>query len=103
MELNGKCKEAFDEWYENTLSVKEGIYRNAKAMNCLSASMAYGVYIDFFDSVGLNILLTVEFDYGYIIAENRYEEIEEVKKWYDERHEAQEAAILKANEIFNNR
>lgn len=103
MELNGKCKEAFDEWYENTFAVKEEINDNPNTMNHLPIAMAYGVYIDFFDSVGLNILLTVEFDYGYIIAENRYEEIEEVKKWYDERHEAQEAAILKANEIFNNR
>lgn len=64
-------------------------------------SMRFGVYVDFFDSVGLNITFTVEFDYGYIISEHRYEELTEVKKWYETRGFVRVASIEKANELYN--
>ena len=73
MELTGKCKEDFDKWmliddkviiklsdigYNYTLTKSE-IFR------LLTDSMKYGVYLDYFDSVGLLMEM-----------ENRYESID---------------------------
>lgn len=101
MNLTGKCKEDFEKWYleDYTFGISHISFIDFDAIPM--KSMQYGVLVDYFDSVGLNILLTVEWDYGYIIAENRYEEIEEVKKWYDTRPEARTAAIEKANDLRN--
>lgn len=107
--LTGKCKEYFEKWYlqqeYGNRTGKELVYAINDVYGCdfykMILSMQYGVYVDFFDSVGLNILITVEFDFGYIITENRYEEVEEVKKWYDTRQESQLEAIKKANELYN--
>lgn len=96
--LTGKCREDFLKWGKD-----KGITNfNPKeyALNT-SRTIAHSIIIKFFDSVGLNILITVEFDFGYVITENKYEEIEEVKKWYETREEAQLEAIKKANEIYN--
>lgn len=107
--LTGKCIEAFEKWLDKqNFSISHDV--GDRQMNVvplgdmfsqLPLSMQFGVYVDFFDSVGLNILLTVEFDYGYIITEDKYQEIEEVKKFYETRQEAREQSILKANSIYN--
>ena len=96
MKLTGKCEYDFNEWIIDNCDVKflEKFYY-------LPLSMQFGVYVDFFDSVGLNILLTVEFDWGYVITEHKYQEIEEVKKWYDTRDEARTESLKKAIEIYN--
>lgn len=108
--LTGKCKEDFEYFFYNKYSKSLFDYSNTPKNKLkkyfgwfydLEMSFKYGVYVDFFDSVGLNILITVEFDFGYIITENRYEEVEEVKKWYDTRQESQLEAIKKANELYN--
>ena len=97
MKLEGKAKEDFEKWY----SKLTGDYPNWRELYKLPESMQYGVYVDWFDSVGINILITVEFDFGYIIVEKRYDEIEEVKRWYNTRPEARTKAIEKAVEIYN--
>lgn len=94
--LTGKTKYLFYKYIDDLEFFKETNY-----FFQFPFTMQYGVYLDFFDSQGLNILLTCEFDFGYIITENRYDEIEEVIKYYDTRKEAIEQAILKANEILN--
>jgi len=106
MQLTGKCKEGFETWYKKTyhptIKNNKNIFKLMwLVFYSLSESNKYGVYVDYFDSVGLNITLTVEFDFGYIISEDKYQEIEEVKKWFDTRPLARTAAIEKANEIRN--
>ena len=106
MELTGKCKEEFEKWQHDcdwfqNINIYNENYTNLEIFNTLEDSMKYGVLVDYLDSVGLNILITVEYDYGYIISENRYQEIEEVKRWYETRPEARIEAIKKANELRN--
>lgn len=96
--LTGKAKEDFYKFtypHYNDLEFTELIF-DALPISCKNAQI-----IDWFDSVGLNILLTCEFDFGYQILEDRYGVEEEVKKWYETRELANEAAIKKANEIYN--
>lgn len=76
-------------WYGNEIN----LLKEKKFLNSL--------IIEWFDSVGLNILITCEFDFGYEILDNRYEIEEEVKKWYESRQEAIIEAIKKANELYN--
>ncbi len=102
MELTGKAKEDFEKYIDTDYNNIEVRGSGCSILEYLEDCMIYPIYIDFFDSVGLNITLTLEFDYGYIIQENRYDEIEEVKKWYNTRDEATKEAIIKANEIYNN-
>lgn len=106
MHLTNKSKEAFEKWKASQrghLLIFEAREFTEEKSILVSDAMKFGVLVDFFDSVGLNILLTVEFDFGYIITENRYEEIEEVIRLYDTRNEARKESIKKANELFNNR
>jgi len=67
--------------------------------------MKWGVYVDFFDSVGLNVwVYSTDSNQWYvsILQKNRY-----LKgfggKTYKNRKDARTAAIEKANEIVNNR
>ena len=100
MELTGKCKEDFEEWVYNHICDDNKIKRPYEIYD-YPDSIKWGVYLDFFDSFGLNITITLEFDYGYIIQENRYDEIEEVKRWYSTRSEVRNEVITKANQIYN--
>jgi hypothetical protein len=70
--------------------------------------MQYGVYVDFFDSVGLNLeillspisntLYVHKFDYSvYTSNDEEYGSTYE----FDTRQEARQKAIEKANEIYN--
>jgi len=58
MKLTGKCKEDFEKWGTDNST---GIYLNdnniliCKEFYDLPESMQYGVYVDFFDSVYINI------------------------------------------------
>lgn len=113
MELTGKAKEDFDKWwYSITNPALSGELHHFKVktrcdvgIEDLTDSMKYGVYVDWFDSVGVTIVI----DAGGI----KYEENREV--WYQSgvkghkfnkatntRQEARIKAIEKANEIYNN-
>ena len=96
--MKGKVKELFEEWYVNQFHD----YKFYNPFNILPSSMQWGVMQDFYDSLGINIFITVEHDFGYIITKDRYDEIYEVKKWYNTRQEARQAALDKAEEIINN-
>ena len=73
--LEFKCKESFEKWKSEQkghlliFSPKE--FTEEKSV-LVSDAMKFGILVDFFDSVGLKIFLTVEFDFGYNITENRY-------------------------------
>ena len=107
MELTGKCKEAFEKWYaDNVEFTGEVLY--LEEFYILPPSMQYGVYLDFFDSVGIGIVsntftISNETSYNFDIYHNggylsNREALKDVCKM---RSEARTAAIEKANELFN--
>ena len=115
--LTGKCKEDFEKWYlskrkkEFSLNYLEMIFSfwlqqqrlaSLNAFNCSPFSMQYGVYVDFFDSVGIKIIIGTGFS-GYLF--NYRLSITGMQDEFDNeiesRNEARIKAIEKANEIYN--
>jgi hypothetical protein len=122
MKLTEKCKEEFEKWfvvvflkhslnyYESTdKTTKEYVRIDLKTFYTKNKSMQYGVFVDFFGSVGIYIQLMPYFH-----------SVKEVVLWFftfkDERcvhlnshlenkaktrPEARTKAIEKANELFN--
>ena len=45
--LNGKCLEAFLEWYRDVYSIEHDINDNGWSVNYMPFEMAYGVYVAF--------------------------------------------------------
>jgi len=100
MELTGKCKEDFENAISYTL-VQSGMIKQVDEFYMFPSSMQYGVYVDFFDSVGIYISIEPYQDYdsdiqfwcfnikGFNIIE------------LNTRNEARTEAIKKANEIYN--
>jgi len=106
MELTGKAKEDFDKWL-NTIprNIIENVGNTQLCMTFpynfsqLSESMQYGVYVDFFDSVGSEVYITN----GLFDIEIRQNRTLIDRSWGEvaTRHEARTKAIEKANEIYN--
>ena len=111
MKLTGKCKEDFEKWYlEEYLKVKDddtNIVFMPKSWAFIfykkKPSEQYGVYVDFFDSVGIYTSIEPLYDmqgtnrvciYSLYLENNYYLQCKN-------RKEAREQAILKANEIYN--
>jgi hypothetical protein len=108
MKLTGKCKGDFEKWmFKENLLKDLCIKHQIISMNFyhLSKSMQYGVYVDFFDSVGL----IIQTDIGSLRFSDMQKEI-----WYQSgvlgyrfnketktRQEARIEAIEKANKIYN--
>ncbi len=106
MELTDKCADAFQKYCwkkEEEFGLYldcYGIYGDKYYFEQLPFSMQYGVYVDFFDSVGVNIY---EASTSYLIHHNSEKKRGyRNKKKLSSRHEARKAAIEKANEIYNN-
>ena len=113
MKLTDKCKTDFEKWYFNFKYHKNGLHKtNVAYFKTLPLSMQYGVYVDFFDSVGLILDVQPVLDYD----EEKYTKVvywiitvftlgikgEDYNDWeFKTRQEAREQAILKANEIYN--
>ena len=103
MKLTGKCKEAFEKWYIETRY--KGENNRLSIFYCLvfhhkPDSEKYGVYVDFFDSVGIVLNSTGVFPidiYGFGYSVN----LNSNSIHFKTRPEARKAAIEKANEIFN--
>tara|TARA_R110000822_G_scaffold127454_1_gene262956 strand:- start:13498 stop:13899 length:402 start_codon:yes stop_codon:yes gene_type:complete len=110
MELTGKCKEEFEKWinFYGKHHVEDR-FNKLLDWGTLTDSMQYGVYVDYFDSVGIYIQLTPYFD-----------SVKEVVLWFftlenkrcvhlnshlenkaNTRPEVRTKAIEKANEIRN--
>jgi len=101
MDLTGKCKESFEEWYENETStivkLKEDTqeYYQDICFYDLEFEMQSGMYLEFFDSVDIKI----EFrDYSdeCLCCVGPY------NIYRKSRSEAHKEAFKRANEIFNN-
>jgi len=100
MQLTGRCKEEFEKWLDDN-------YNAYEFYNCMGwfehiPSMQYGVYVDFFDSVGyeLEIFKTDELDFNVFVSVGKA--IGESGFLVSTRQEARTKAIEKANEIYNN-
>lgn len=109
MKLTGKCKEDFEKWllrgdYHDliidalNLTVANSI---TKSFHELPDSMKYGVYVDWFDSVGINVLMFTQ------DSENFYTNLLKKGRYlirvggFKTRPEARTAAINKANSLYN--
>lgn len=101
MELSGKAEKEFKEWYENPKREAWAILRSYKYFLTLPESMQWGVYVDFFDWVGVYISLESESPSRFKIDVWSSEIIEEFDD-LESREEARIKAIELANEIYNN-
>jgi NADH:ubiquinone oxidoreductase subunit 4 (subunit M) len=100
MKLTGKCKEDFEKW-----RMKQNYDVDAPFFYDLKYSMQYGVYVDFFDSLDVFIyIIAWETEVG-----DFYFKYEIIGFWgnhsaslrCETRQEARDAAIEKANELYN--
>lgn len=117
MKLTGKALEAFWQWYfrqqflADSLSEGYSLEEIKKHFLALDNSFKWGIYVDFFDSVGIvmnidfkdntDIDFDPEFEVDVYIIEN--DEWIWDEQDYKTRAEARKAAIEKANEIYNER
>lgn len=109
MELTGKCKKDFEVWvHERRYSILHDV--GDRHMNIvplggmieqLDSSMKYGVYEDFFDSVG--IVLEISNNGKALITFWVEVGDYEIDEEFDTRKEARIGAIKKANNIYNDR
>jgi hypothetical protein len=101
MELTGKCKIDFEKWLRPSINSD---YRFGQALTAnfevLPPSMRYGVYVDFFDSVGIYIEID-HYTYDAWTAEIFNPEPSFQSIMRETRNESQTEAIEKANEIYN--
>lgn len=127
MQLTGECKKEFEKWAKSYFGDLAGdnvdsfrlVNRLHPAIvfdnnsndvfwywNTVPYSMQWGVYEEFFDSVGLRIEIVHGMSHWsvYITGENKeFGEIEDYHPDIRFRSEARTKAIEKANELFNNR
>lgn len=103
MKLTGKAKELFEKWF-NTHHVYEHLC--LATFQELPASMQYGVYQDWADSLGIRLDVTVCYDNmlhyirGFEVKVNE-EELFQSNDVFETRQEARNAAIDKLNELIN--
>ena len=107
MELTGKAKIKFEKWKQKhryfIISIEDDF--DAIWFNC-SNSMKYGVYVDFFDSVGIKLFELPVFSNGKLekvvieIYPNRNISTD-VTDYFKTRQQAREKAIENVNEILN--
>ena len=115
MKLTGKCKKDFREFYNNRPI--NGVYHtDYSVFMSKTISEQIGVYVDFFDSVGIyvNVMHDAYKDGVNILWQVMEYDINNEYYWSNKstgqygdngeytRPEARTAAIEKANEIYNN-
>jgi hypothetical protein len=107
MKLTGKCREDFEKYFILNL-YQDRIQHTAfshrydilEAFYTQPQSMQYGVYVDFFDSVGINIEITNDNkDIKTFWVDINAKETDDVE--LNSRPEARTAAVEKANELRN--
>jgi hypothetical protein len=124
MKLEGKSLEMFEAWYNNkkfNFNVVSNIEGDIDTYSIelvyfyqYNESMQYGVYVDFFDNVGINISiepywcvckLTTDIPQDVTFDMMVFSDSENGGEYsnYKTRPQAREQAISKAMEIYNNR
>ena len=109
MRLTGKCKEDFCYWWVGNPKKIKGVseaYYNGEKFESLPYSMQYGVYLDFFDSVGIRIVIDIDFenevyDKFALYIEYKKHSFCSYGMNFKTRQEARTEGIEKANEIYN--
>ena len=102
MKLTGKAKEEFEKWYYGwigeTVNLKAWLQLKLDLFYSQEDSMKFGVYVDFADSVGIEISIINDGTnvFRYDIDGEFHPRVRL------SRPEARTAAIEKFNEIFNN-
>jgi hypothetical protein len=108
MELTGKCKDDFEKWYLKDQHNEEGYHDYLlRSFYSKGLAMQYGVYEDFFESVGYDIEIGIN---SVLIFSNHFIDLLGLNVLegvvYDigvsNRQEARTKAIEKGNEIYNN-
>ena len=115
MELTGQCKKDFEKWWHNQTSPALtgelhhfGVYCK-KGFSCLTESMKYGVYVDFFLECKdryIEIYSNAS-GWGFMITKGGFNgtciyEIED-DIFFESLNEARIKSIEKANLIYNNK
>ena len=106
MKLTGKCKEDFEKWFLKDVDTIEN-YDQYVLRSFLSKGlpMQYGVYVDFFDSVGIRILIDMDFEnevYDKFVLYIEYKKncFCNYGMNFKTRPEARTEAVKMANEIY---
>ncbi len=106
MKLTGNSLEQFEKWYGELIHSKEYDNNWYFDIDYFSDSMKYGVLVDFFDSVGIDIDVAKSKVKGFKVWVDDYlvNNVEyNVIQFIPTRPQARAKAIEKANEILNNR
>lgn len=112
MKLTGKAKEDFKEWFNNLPMQKSIDKMRLVAFYTLPPSMQYGVYVDWFDSVGLSIRVGIHYDdfedeyigfHPIIFKPTDFYQLSWSLDLERTRAEARTKAIEKATETYNNK
>lgn len=113
MKLTGKCKEDFEKWLiDNDQYGGVVVFSDRQVLSeedyvvllyDMHESMQYGVYVDFFDSVGIKFWITPYYnhDLGVMNEWGSYDEKGLMGVTQKTRQEARQKAIEKANELYN--
>ena len=96
MKLTGKCKEDFEKWYNLPVF-------DLWSFNGLPLEMKYGVYVDFFDSVGLIIEIYYVMGNDWCVSIDHTTDDIHFTIDAKSRPLARTSAIEKANEIYNSK
>ncbi len=113
MKLTGKCKEDFQMWYFNKFCNSGMKYHELLPHHMndvfgwfygLDGSFKWGVFLKFFDSVGINIEIGIGFNKTKeVLSYYYYFEGVRNENPYKSRAKAQKAATNNANDIYNNK
>lgn len=102
MKLIGKCKEDFEKWFRTNVPLVDISIFNHRTT---PFSMQYGVYVDFFDSVGIYIDIkstpSSNLPYDSNIKDIRNSLLVTEYNYTKTRQETRKKAVEKANEIYN--
>ena len=103
--LTGKTKDDFEKWYIKKDVSEDEFYNIWEEWSSLSTSCKNAFYIDFFDSIGIYIEISFYDDsyWTYNIYSNKPVLEKETANICNNRQEATEEAIKKANEIYNSK
>ena len=109
MKLTKKSKEAFEKWFYDNNNIKQSLRQfsdlTLTAFCNLPLSMQFGVYVDFFESVGLDVEAIRRAykrgeDYEWSVLDIEREEV--VRSGFsDSRLSAMESAVSSANDYYN--
>src|SRR3989304_8359037 len=94
MILTGKCKKYFDRWFD--------MHYKYKRFDLCNDNFKCMYIIEFFDSIEIYILINREC-YFYYEIESEYFTFRKRGFGYNSRLAANKSAIIKVNEIYNNK